>query len=354
MNSKKIIIIASIALVVLAIVGGIYISTKGHEKTDNAQIDASIIPVRSIVSGFVIKVNFHDNQTVKQGDTLALIDPTDYLAKVAQAEAALESAKAQSSATHSGASAAGDNAEASNASRAAAEANIRAAQARTEKASRDQDRAERLLKANAITQQQYDAYHAEFLTAKAQETAVIKQSEASKFQSSGAKMQANAQSSQVNLANAVIKQREAELALAKSQLANTVIKAPCNGIVSKKAVEVGQYLQISTAVCSCVDTDNFWVSANFKETQISKMKIGNTVAIKIDAFEDMPLEGSLESFGGATGAKFSLLPADNSTGNFVKITQRVPVRIKLNKLSDEQKTRLVPGLSVNVDVHTQN
>src|ERR1700733_9374568 len=141
----------------------------------------------------------------------------------------------------------------------------------------------------------------------------------------------------------MVKQREAELALSKTQLNNTIITAPFDGLVSKKSVEVGQYLQLGTPICSAVDITNLYVTANFKETQIEDIRPGQEVKIKADAFPKAKIKGVMQSVAGATGAKFSLLPPDNSTGNFVKVTQRVPLRINVTEYPKEMAGVLFPG-----------
>ncbi len=352
-NTKRLAIIGSIAVVIAALVLYFWISSIGHSTTDNAQVDAMITPVRSVVSGYITAVRFNDNQTVKKGDTLIVIDPSDYQARVAQAEAALESAQAQLALAHSGAATAQSNANASSLSSLAAKANIDATQARVTKNEKEYNRVNSMFKDGAATLQQLEAVKAEYDATKAQLEMLKKQSDAANSQANGAQTQAQGQQSQIGLAAALVKQREAELQLANTQLTNTIIKAPFDGIISKKTVEVGQYMSIGSPICSAVDYTNLWVAANFKETQISAMRPNQEVEISVDAFPKAKIKGRVQSFGGATGAKFSLLPPDNATGNFVKITQRVPVRIQIISYPDELKGLLLPGLSAAVDVHTK-
>lgn len=349
-KKKRIFILSGISAVVLVIIFSMWIRSVGHEETDNAQLDAIITPVRAIVPGFVMDIKFTDNQRVKKGDTLIIIDRKDYEARVAQAEAALESAKAQLELAKSGATTADQNANASVLTSQAAKENIASAEARLNKDEKDIARIEKMLKDGASTQQQYESIKAEYETAKAQYEMLKKQYQASSSQAVGAQSQAEGQKSQIALSAATVKQREAELQLSKTQLDNTVITAPFDGVISKKSVEKGQYLQIGTPICSAVDITHLYVTANFKETQIAAMRAGQEVEIKVDAFPKAKLAGSLESIGGATGAKFSLLPPDNSTGNFVKVTQRVPVKIIITEVPQELKGILFPGLSVLVDV----
>ncbi len=352
-KQKRLVILGSSVLVIGTFIIIAWLSSLGHEHTDNAQIDAIITPVRSIVPGFVTDIKFTDNQQVKKGDTLVLIDRNDYIAKVAQAEAALESAKAQLDLSKSGETTASLNANASVLTSQAAKENIATAQARLSKAEKEMARIEKMLKDGATTQQQYESVKAEYETAKAQSEMLKKQYEASSAQANGAQSQAEGQKSQIALSTALVKQREAELILAKTQLNNTVIVSPFDGIISKKSVEVGQYMQAGSPLCSAVDFTHLYVSANFKETQIEHMKPGQEVDLKVDAFPKAKLKGKLESFGGATGAKFSLLPPDNASGNFVKITQRVPVKIAITEFPQEMAGLIIPGLSVVADVKTK-
>ncbi|MBI3520457.1 MAG: HlyD family secretion protein [Bacteroidetes bacterium] len=352
-KKKRFMILGGVATVILVIVLSVWISSMGHETTDNAQLDAMITPVRAIVPGFITDVRFTDNQEVKKGDTLIMIDQKDYLAKLAQSEAALESSRAQLELAKTGALTADLNANASVYSSQAAKENIASAQARLNRDEKDMARIEKMLKDGAATQQQYETTKAEYETAKAQFEMLKKQYEASSSQAVGAQSQAEGQKSQIALSAAMVKQREAELQLAKTQLENTIIVAPFDGIISKKSVEEGQYIQPNSPICSAVDFKNLYVTANFKETQIEQMRAGQEVDIKVDAFPKVKIKGSLQSLGGATGAKFSLLPPDNATGNFVKITQRVPVRIAITEYPKEMTGLLIPGLSVVVDVMTK-
>lgn len=352
-KKKRLIIVGTVVSVIIIIVLSVWISSIGHEKTDNAQIDAMITPVRSIVPGFVSEVKFTDNQMVKKGEVLMIIDDKDYQARLVQAEAALESAKAQLEIAKSGATSAEMNANASSLNSQAAKENIKTAEARFNKNEKEMQRIEKMLKDGAATQQQLESVKAEYETSLAQLDMLKKQFEASSSQAAGAQTQAESQKSQIALATALVKQREAELQLARTQLDNTIIKAPFDGIVSKKSIEVGQYLQAGTPVCSTVDYTNLWVTANFKETQIEEMRPNQEVEIKVDAFPKAKIMGKLQSFGGATGAKFSLLPPDNATGNFVKITQRVPVRIAITDFPKDMIGLILPGLSAVVDVHTK-
>jgi membrane fusion protein (multidrug efflux system) len=316
-------------------------------------LDADIVPIRASVSGYVKQVHFEDNQMVKKGDLLVTIDDTEYKAKVAQAEAALANAQANLAAVRSNASASNENATAAMFSAETTQESIKSAQAKLNKTKEDYKRIRNMYTAKAATQADMDNVTAELEVAQAQYDMAQKQYRASQSQSAGVRSQALGQLSMVSLAEAMIRQREAELKLALTQLDYTTIEAPCDGIVSKRSVEAGQFISIGSPLCSVIDNTTLWISANFKETQLENMKVGQPVKIKIDAYPHMKLTGKLNSFIGATGAKFSLLPPDNSTGNFVKIVQRVPVKISIDHLTKEQMKALFPGLSAYVTVKTK-
>ncbi len=356
-NTRKIkprnIVIIAIALLVTGFFGiKTWIRAQHHETTDNAQIDATIISVRSSVSGYVKEVRFMDNQFVKKGDTLLVIDDRDYRAKVIQARALLQSAEVQTGISRSSAEAALQNASASSINSNALQANVTAALARLTKAQKEQARAQKMFGDGAATQQQLDAANAELQSATALRDMAQNQYMSARQAATGSQSSANAQQGQTSVAAALVQQRLAELQLAETQLMYTAIVAPFDGVVSKKAVEVGQLIQYGQPVCSAVETADLWVVANLKETQLTKIKVGEEVTIDVDAYPGLKLTGKVESIGGATGARFSLLPPDNATGNFVKVTQRVPVKIRLGKW-DNKQYMLAPGMSVFVDIETR-
>ena len=353
-KSKKKLVIISAVLGTILTIGIIYfIISANYESTDNAQIDADIVPIKSSVSGYIKYIKFKDNQQVKKGDTLVIIDDTDLKTRVAQSEAALENAKANLISVQNNASASSENADASALSSSSVQQNINSAKARLTKSQGDYKRAENMFAAKAATQAQLDAAKADLDVAQAQYDGAVSQFKSSSAQSQGVRSQAEAQKAQISLAEAMVKQREAELILAKTQLSYSIVLSPCDGIATRRAVEVGQYITMAQPLCSAIDNSHLWVTANFKETQVRKIKIGQTVNIKIDAFPDIKITGKVESYIGATGAKFSLLPPDNSTGNFVKIVQRVPVRIDLTDVPKEAISVLYPGLSVFAEVNVK-
>lgn len=349
-SKKRFLIIGVILSTVLLLGLGFYIRSLGYETTDNAQIDADIIPIRTSVSGYVKELRFNDNQMVKKGDTLLIINDQEFTARLLQAEAALENAEANLATVKSNANAGDLNASAAYLSSETTAQNVDVARTRLNKVKEDYKRIKNMFNAKAATKAEMDAIEAELAVAEAQFKAAQNQYKASSAQSEGVKSQATGQKSMISIAEALLKQRVAELELAKTQLSYTVITAPCDGIISKRSVDLGQFISVGSPICSAIDYSNLWVTANFKETQIKNILPKQAVEINIDAYPDLTLKGQVDSNIGATGAKFSLLPPDNSTGNFVKIVQRVPVKIKLTGLSEKQRKLLLPGLSAFVSV----
>lgn len=351
----RLIIIGVVAAIVL-VTGIIYfMSGASYETSDNAQLDGDIVSLRSSVTATVVSIRFKDNQPVKKGDTLILFDADELKAKLVEAEAMLDNAKANLLVVENRASASVENA---NASAEASESNqqsIVSAKERMDKAQKDYDRIAELQKVKAATQEQLDNAHSNLQIAKADYAKAVSQQQSSASSSSGLRAQAKAEQNQIDLAKAQIRQREAEVELAKKQLSYATVLAPCNGIITKRSVQQGQYVSAGQALCVVVDNENFWISANFKETQLKEIKVGNDVEIKLDAYPDLELRGKVESFSGATGAKFSLLPPDNATGNFIKITQRFPLRITIDNFPKERAGEIFPGLSafVKVKVNTK-
>ena len=345
---KKIIILSVVALV-LAWFGVQFYHILTYEETDNAQIEGDIVPIRTSVSGYIQDVNFQENQPVQKGQVLIQIDDRDLRAKVLQAEAAVENAKAARLQIGSNISASATGVSATQFSQEAMQQNIEVARAKLWKAEADYDRIKKLVTLQGATPQQMDAIEAERRVAASQLQLAEKQFQSSKKQTSISSFQAQSVKTQEMIADAVIKQREAELALAKSQLGYATITAPYNGIVSKKNVEPGQYLQPGQLTCSIIGSDSVWLVANFKETQIHNMKLGQETKIEVDAYPGKQFAGKISSFSGGTGAKFSLLPPDNATGNFVKVTQRIPVRILLDA-GTAAGFYLAPGMNVTVSV----
>lgn len=341
-KGKKIIfpIILGLVLVgALAFTAKEYFYGQSHEETDNAQIDADISPVVTRVSGYIKEIRFQDNQVVKAGDTLVVLDDRDFQIKLQQAVAALAVAKQSVNVQQYAVNEAKTGI-------ATAEANVKTAKVRVWKATEDFKRYEALYEDHAITKAQFDAAKAEKDAAEASLQAAETQVPVVTEKISTNRQQVQATASNIGL-------RQADIDYAKLQISYTVITAPTDGIISKKTIQPGQLVQAGQALFSIVNDNGLYLTANFKETQIENIRIGQAVHIHVDAFGDRTLNGTVESFSGATGAKFSLLPPDNATGNFVKVVQRVPVRIKLDKSDTEFINRLRPGLSAKVIVDTK-
>lgn len=312
-----------------------YRESKGFETTDDAQLDTDISPVTSRVSGYIAKVYFTDNQSVKMGDTLVVLDDRDLAIKVMQAEAALENAQAGLGTTRASAYSVEEGANTSGYK--IDELNVRLDNARSE-----YERYKKMLAEGSVTQQQYDKVKTEMESWEKQ-VATAKQAQKESSSKTGA---AN---KQIAVANSIIKQRQTDLNYARLQLSYATIVAPFDGIVSKKNALPGQLIQAGQPLCSIVNEKSIWVVANFKETQVSKIKTGMKVQVKVDAFPDKKITGKVVSFSSATGSRFSLIPADNASGNYVKVVQRIPVKIELDKENNELAD-LKPGMSVYVKV----
>lgn len=345
--------VAMIAAAIIVIAGiGIFFRTRGgtYESTDNAQVDGNIVPIRSSVTAYLSKLHFADNETVKQGQLLISFDTVELHAKVLEAEAALENARANLHVAENKSLASIENANAAVQTSESGKQNVLSAKANLEKAQLNFERINQLLQIKGATQEQFETAQSALQVAKADYTKAISQQQSSVSSSLGLKAQAKAEQNQIALANALIKQREADLILAQNQLDHAFVKSPCNGIVTKRAVQEGQYISVGQSLCSIIDNEHIWISANFKETQVNQIKPGQKVEITIDALSGLVLQGKVDSYTGATGAKFSLLPPDNSTGNFIKIVQRVPVRISIGNLTKDNQSLLFPGLSAFVKV----
>jgi membrane fusion protein (multidrug efflux system) len=328
-----------------------YVHGQHHEETDDAQVEANISPVIPRVSGYVAEVRVKDNQRVRKGDTLMVLDPRDLQLKVEQAEAALATAQSNLGVARTSSTAAQSNIAPVRASVATIDAQIEAAKVNLWRTNQDYERYANLIKDRSITEQQYEQALAAKQTAEKQLQVLQQQRNEAASQTSAISSQSGATASQIKVANAVIKQRQVELDEARLNLSYAIITAPTDGLVSKVNVQPGQFLQAGQSLFSIVLNDDLWVVANFKETQFDKMKIGQKVLIHVDAFPNHEFEAKVASFSPATGARFALLPPDNASGNFVKVVQRLPVRIEFIQRDDPKVKQLRPGMNVDVDVH---
>ena len=352
-KTNKTFVIILILLVVAGAWFGIskYIHAQHHEETDDAQVEANISPVIPRISGYVTQVRVKDNQRVKKGDTLLVLDDRDLKIKVAQAEAALATAESNLAAAKTSSTAANANIATSRAGVSTIDAQIETAKINVKRTSQDYDRYANLIKDHSITQQQFEQQEAAKETAEKQLQVLVQQKAQATTQTSAVASQSNATSSQIAIANATIKQRQVDVEDAKLTLSYAVVTAPEDGLVSKVNVQAGQFITAGQALFSVVLNQDIWVVANFKETQFDKMKIGQKVIVHADAFPDHPFEATVTSFAAATGARFALLPPDNSSGNFVKVVQRLPIKIEFKEPSDSLVKQLIAGMNVTVDVH---
>ncbi|HEX6534633.1 MAG TPA: HlyD family secretion protein [Gemmatimonadaceae bacterium] len=346
-GGRRKLVLPIIALVVLAaLVWGVkeFLYARAHESTDDAQVDGHIIPVLAKVGGYLTTVTVEDNDSVRAGQVLARIDDAEYKLHLAQAEAELAAARAAAGTDQTTGQAEAAVATATS-QRAALDAQIAAARAANDKAQADLARMKELVAKHIVSAQQLDAAQAAASAAAANLQAVQRQAAA------GGAGVVSARAG-VRLAEARLEAARAQLQNARLQLGYTTVTAPVSGIVSKKLVEVGQLVQPGQMLMSVVADTGVWVTANFKETQLSDMRVGQPVEIDVDAYGGCQAEGRVQSLSAATGAKFALLPPDNATGNFTKVVQRVPVRIQVTKGCGPTRP-LRPGLSVDAHVQTK-
>jgi membrane fusion protein (multidrug efflux system) len=400
-RSGRVRALAAIALIALVGTGAWLWITRGRESTDDAQVDARVTPIGARVSGTVLKVLVSDNQQIDAGTVLVEIDPRDHQIAVDKARAELADAEAAALAaagavpitsttvasdlstaqgaveqTRSAIAAAEKEIEAARARLMTAQARVREAQANAARAARDVERLRGLLAKDEVSQQQFDATAAQadaqraagesaaaqvieteagirvaesrLMEARARET----QARAALESARTAPQQVAASRARASSAEARVMQAKATLAQAELNLQYTVVKAPSRGVVSRKSVNPGQVVQVGQPLFALVQTDDVWITANFKETQLARIRVGQPVDIEVDAFDGREFRGRIESIAPATGARFSLLPPENATGNFVKVVQRVPVKIVLDQGQDPEHL-LRPGLSVTPTVHTR-
>lgn len=351
-TNKRFMVILAVILIVGVTYGTIkVVHAMHHEDTDDAQIEADISPVIPRASGYINKVYVDDNQNVKAGDTLLVLDDRDMLIHLHQAEAALESAKSNLEMARATTGASAAQVSTAQANVYAIDAQIETAKINVWRATQDFNRYENLIKDHSITQQQYEQALAAKQTAEKQLQVLKEQKNAASKQTNAASSQSSATNQQVNVAMANVKAREAELENAKLNLSYTVVTAPLDGKISKVPVNEGQFVQAGQSLFSIVNDEKMWVVANFKETQLEKMKPGQEVSVHVDAYPDHDYKAEISSFSPATGARFALLPPDNASGNFIKVVQRVPVKIEFKDTKDEYMKKLRAGMNVQVEVN---
>ena len=387
---SKVAVVTLALLAILIVIAYLVRNAFLYEDTDDAQVDGHVMPLSARINGQVMKVNFVEGQLVHEGDLLAIIDPADFKITVIQAEAALADAKASATSSRwnvpitsvtvqsslDSAQTAVVNAEAglraAEHNHESAKASLTQAEANAAKSDADLDRAKQLVAKEDISRQQFDqavATAAANRAAVASADASVKAAEQAVRQAEGKLLQAKAdlrtaqtapqqvslKRAQADAADAQVDQRRAQLAQAQLNFSYTIIRSPVTGIIGKKSVEVGQNVSIGQEMLEVVPLDDIWVTANFKETQLAHMRPGQPVEVNIDAYGHK-WKGHVTNMGGGTGSVFSLLPPENATGNYVKVVQRVPVRIDFDHTAGQDfnaEGMLKPGLSVVPDVRVR-
>ena len=318
---------------------------RSHESTDDAAVDGHLVPVLAKVSGYVQAVNAGDNDHVNTDSLLVQIDPAEYRVKLAHADADLAAARATAGGKTSGGQARAMVDQATG-QRASLDAQIQAAKANETKAKQDLARMEDLASKQVISKMQLDGARAAADAASANVVALERQTSAAGGTIEGAE-------AGVKLADARLQAAQAARDNAALQLSYTAVKAPAGGIVSRKQVEPGQLVEAGQPLLTIVADTGVFVTANMKETQFGDLRVGQTAEIQVDAYGGAAAIGCVESVSAATGSKFALLPPDNATGNFTKVVQRVPVRIRIKQgLGPDRPLR--PGMSVDVHVDTKS
>jgi membrane fusion protein (multidrug efflux system) len=333
-HSRSILLSLLLGIPVIAGIGYWLFDRQYHETTDDAYLKSNIVLISPKVSGYVTQLFINDNQAVKQNDVLVAIDNRDYQARVTQAEANvtaeiahIERLRALKTSQRSHIETAG--------------ANIAAMQAKRDQSHKDLQRFHNLIDRGSIARQSLDRVQSESKQAAAE----LRGSQAA---AAAEHNQLTTLAIEITETEARLKNAEAQLALAKMDLDHTQVRAPIDGIIGNRGVQLGQLVRPGVTLAYLVENKDIWVEANFKETQLENMRPGQPVSIEVDAFPDLELEGKVDSFSPASGSEFSILPAENATGNFTKIVRRVPVKIVFNANANIQL--LKPGLSVAVKV----
>ncbi len=358
-KKKKSNIAKLINLVVLVMVlGGLFWVVKsyfnfGNDKyTNAAQVESFINPINTRVSAYIKEIRFVEHQPVKKGDTLMILDNREILTQVGQAEAAYMAALASKNVTSQTVNTASNNVSTVGANVQASKAGIEAAKARLWNAEQNFNRYQNLLKDEAVTRQQFDQIKTEYESQKAQLEVQIAQLQSVVNTKRSSELTVNEVKSRLGMNDAEIKRAENALEMAKLNLSYTVITAPHDGIMGRRSVNVGQLLNPSQQVATIVDINNVWITANYRENQMENVKIGGLAKVTVDALGGKEFEGKITAISGATGARYSAVPVDNSTGNFVKVQQRIPVRIEFtdkNKIEDLKQLRA--GMNVQVTIN---
>ena len=308
----------------------LFVDYKSNETTDDAQVEQYLSPVNIRVPGYIKKIYFTEHQHVRKGDTLLVLEDDEYRIRLKEAEAALMDAR-------SGRKVVANTLNTVSNSASVYDASIAEAQYRVEQLEKDYRRYSSLLKKNATTPIVVEQYQTQLEMARARVAALKQQREAA--HSSVTEVDQRQEN-----AEAAVKRAEAAVDLAALNLSYTVVTAPCNGCLGRRSIEEGQLVNAGQTLTTIIPDTRKWVVANYKETQISSLAVGQEVEVTVDAFAGKTFKGRITAISSATGSKYSMVPTDNSAGNFVKIQQRVPVRIELTDISDEDNARLAAGM----------
>lgn len=331
-------IAAAIILLGLAVIASLF-TGKGTERTDDAQIDQYVSPVNVRVAGYVKEIRFSEHQWVNEGDTLLVIDDKEYQIALKQAEAALMEAKGAKKAVSISVGTTSETA-------AGLDANIKEEEARAAKLKADYDRYNKLLQKKAVAPIVVEQYKTNYEMSLARIDAL-------KSRKAAATSTVHEVNQRSQNAEATILRAEAAVDMARLNLSYTVVTAPCDGYTGRRNLEVGQLVSPGLALTTLIPASQKWVTANFKETQVSGIREGQEVDIRIDAMPGRKFKGTVLALSSATGAKYSAMPADNSTGNFVKIQQRIPVKISIDNASEDENRRMAAGMMCEVKVHVK-
>lgn len=342
MNKKQKRILANVMIIAL-ILGGVawicsmFIHLGNVEFTSNAQVRQHIAPVNSKVQGFIKEIRFDEFQHVKKGDTLILIEDAEFLLQLAQAEANYRNATASKSAMNAGIETTQNNI-------AVSDAGLKEAKIRLDNAEKEYNRYKKLLESESVTQQQYDAVETQYESMKAYYEVLQRKQQTTRLVKSE-------QTTRLDQNDAGIALAEAALNLAELNLSYTVITSPCDGFTSRKEIHKGELIQPGRVLLSIVSDEEYWIIANYREKQLKNIKIGSNVDIQVDAIPDVKFKGVVTAISRATGSMYSVVPQDNSTGNFVKVEQRVPVKIAFSDDNDKKSMQLLrSGLNVECKV----
>ena len=309
----------------------LFLDYNSNETSNDAQIEQYISPVNLRASGYIAKVCFREHQEVHKGDTLLVLDDREYRIRLMEAEAALKDAKA-------GANVINATEQTTETSASIYQASIDEINVRLAKLAKDCERYRNLVEKKAATPIQIEQLEVEYAATKKKLEGVKKQ------QAAAYKGVNEVTTRKQNVAASI----EAAVEMAKLNLSYCVVVAPCDGKLGRRSIEEGQMVNAGTTITYIIPTNNKWVIANYKETQIENLYVGQKVRMTVDAISNKEFEGTVTAISGATGSKYSLVPTDNSAGNFVKIQQRVPVRIDFNNLSKEDNEHLAAGMMVVV------